>query len=130
MAPRNIFAWKNNGKQRRSKPELAGKSFPTPPQGAVKRDGIQQPRGLELHKILLRRVKVTLREEHIDVAVDALTVAGGGKVEAFLFGIQKNFLGFDFFVQDRANGQCVGDFSECDLNGFFVIGYFDFFADF
>src|SRR5207237_676766 len=64
------------------------------------------------------------------VIVHALIVASESKVKTLLISIHEDSLGFDFFVEDGANGEGVGDFAEGDLDGFFVVRNLDAFGDF
>src|SRR5881394_3691249 len=103
--------------------------LPTAAQRTVKGDCIEQTGGLELQKILLRGVKILLRQQNIHIAVHALSIARAGDVETFLLGAQQDFLRFKLFIENRTDGQRIRHFPERGLNGFFVIGDLDSFAD-
>src|SRR5437870_12218790 len=81
--------------------------FPTAAERAVKGDGVKQPGGLKLQKVLLCCIQILLREENVHIAVDALSITSIGKVEAFLLGVEQQFLRLEFFVENGAAGQRV-----------------------
>ena len=114
---------------RASRPKHFISRFPTTAERAVKADGVEQAGGLELQKVLLGCIQIPLREQNVHVAVHALSITSIGKVEAFLLGVQQQFLRFELFVENGADGQRVRHFAERGLNGFFVIGDFDLPAD-
>src|SRR5881398_3785468 len=74
---------------------------------AVKGDGVKQPGGLKLQKVLLCCIQILLREENVHIAVHALSITSIGKVEAFLLGVEQQFLRLEFFVENGAAGQRV-----------------------
>ena len=71
-----------------------------------------------------------MREENIKVAVHTLSITRVGDVEALLPGAEQSFLRLKFFIENGTNGQRIRHFPERGLNGFFVVGDFDFLADF
>ena len=71
-----------------------------------------------------------MREENIHIVVNALAIPRVGQIKTLLLRVQQQFLRFQFFIEDGPDGQRVGHLPERGLNGFFVIGDFNFLADF
>src|SRR5438105_15922711 len=66
----------------------ANSRFPATAQRAIKGHRVEQPLRLECHNILLRDIKVLLRQENSQVAVNALTVSRIAQIKTLLLHLQ------------------------------------------
>ena len=84
--------------------------LPSATQRAVEGDGVEQTRHLKLQKILLRGVKVLLREENIHVAVHALPIPRLGEVETIEYQRDRG-MGVTVYRGKRKGSASTGDLS-------------------
>src|SRR3569623_2088885 len=100
-------------------------SGPAAAERAVNRDTVHQLSRAVLQEVLLRNIKILLREENIHVVIDSLPVARVCQVKPPLLRFDEKRLRGDSRFKRIPRRQRIRHFAKGDLNGALVIGHFD-----